>query len=183
MSPAAAVAVARRNATPATARPAAAPQTQSTARAGAMQNVATPAVSLAPASAVQGSPQLSNAAPPPQPARSGVIQSVLDKFAGWARNIPGFSMLTVLLGFNPISMRAVSRNAANLLRALIEMVPGGGIITQVLDSHGAINQVAAWLAQQIATLGDIGGEILGGLNRFIVSLGWSDLAPWNWGRM
>lgn len=181
MSPAAAVAVTRSNAAPAVARPAPAPQTQNTARAGAMQNVATPAVSLAPSSAVQAGAQLSNAPPPPQPARSGVIQSVLDKFAGWARNIPGFSMLTVLLGFNPINMRAVSRNAANLLRALIEMVPGGGIITQVLDSHGAINQVAAWLVQQIATLGDIGGEILGGLNRFLGSLGWSDLAPWNWG--
>lgn len=185
MSPVASAAVARSNATPAVARPAPATQTRSAPNAGAMQNVATPAVTVTPANrqsnAVQASTTLSNAPPPPAPARSGTIQRVLDKFAEWSGNIPGFRMLTIILGFNPINFRAVSRNAPNLLRALIEMVPGGGIITTVLDNHGVINQAGAWVAQQIATLGDIGGEILGGLNRFIDSLGLSDLAPWNWG--
>lgn len=150
-----------------------------------MQNVATPAVTLAPASrqssTVPASPTLSAAPIPVAPERSGGIQKVLDKFADWSNNIPGFRMLTIILGFNPINMRATSRNAANLLRALIELIPGGGVITQALDNHGVINQVGAWLAQKIATLGDIGGEILGGLNRFLDSLGLSDLAPWNWG--
>lgn len=185
MSPAAAVAVARSNAAPTVARPAPATQTQSTPRAGAMQNVATPAVTLAPAnrqsSAVQASASLSATPIPAAPERSGGIQKVLDKFAEWSNNIPGFRMLTIILGFNPINMRAASRNPANLLRALIELVPGGAVITQALDNHGVINQAGAWLAQQIATLGDIGGEILGGLNRFLDSLGVSDLAPWNWG--
>lgn len=185
MSPAAAVAVARSNPAPSVARPVPATQTQSAPRAGAMQNVATPAVTLAPASrqssTVPASPTLSAAPIPVAPERSGGIQKVLDKFADWSNNIPGFRMLTIILGFNPINMRATSRNAANLLRALIELIPGGGVITQALDNHGVINQVGAWLAQKIATLGDIGGEILGGLNRFLDSLGLSDLAPWNWG--
>lgn len=150
-----------------------------------MQNVATPAVTLAPAnrqsSAVQASTSLSATPIPVAPERSGGIQKVLDKFAEWSNNIPGFRMLTIILGFNPINMRATSRNPANLLRALIELIPGGGVITQVLDNYGVINQVGAWLAQKIATLGDIGGEILAGLNRFLDSLGLSDLAPWNWG--
>ena len=183
MSPVAA-AVTRSRATPA-ASPAVATQTRTTSSAGAMQNVATPAVTVSPATrqsnVAQTGPALSNVSPPPAPERSGTIQKVLDKFADWSGNIPGFRMLTIVLGFNPINFRAVSRSAPNLLRALIEMVPGGGIITTVLDSHGLIEQVAAWAARQIATLGDIGGEILGGLNRFIDTLGWSDLAPWNWG--
>lgn len=183
MSPVAA-AVTRSRATPA-ASPAVATQTRTTSSAGAMQNVATPALTVSPATrqsnVTQTGPALSNVSPPPAPERSGTIQKVLDKFSDWSGNIPGFRMLTIVLGFNPINFRAVSRSAPNLLRALIEMVPGGGIISTVLDSHGLIEQVAAWVARQIATLGDIGGEILGGLNRFIDTLGWSDLAPWNWG--
>jgi hypothetical protein len=181
----AAVAVARNNQAPAIARPAPATQTQSTPRVGAMQNVATPAVTLAPvgpqSSAVQASTSLSAAPIPVAPERSGAIQKVLDKFADWSNNIPGFRMLTIVLGFNPINMRATSRDATNLLRALIELIPGGGIITQVLDSYGVINQIGAWLGKQISTLGNIGSEILAGLNRFLDSLGLSDLAPWNWG--
>ena len=65
-----------------------------------------------------------------------------------------------MLGFNPINMRSVDRNAANLLRALIELLPGGSFITQALDNHGVINKAAAWVEQKIAILGDIGGDIV-----------------------
>jgi len=59
-------------------------------------------------------------------------------------------------------MRSVDRNAANLLRALIQLMPGGSLITQALDNHGIINKAAAWVESKIAQLGDIGGEIVGG---------------------
>lgn len=123
---------------------------------------------------VQRSPQVSTATTTPAVQRLGV-QDLLDKFAEWAANIPGFTMLTFVLGFNPISMRSVDRNAANLLRALIELLPGGAFITQALDNHGVINKAAAWLEQKLATLGDIGGEIVSGLKRFIDSLSWKDI--------
>jgi hypothetical protein len=103
------------------------------------------------------------------------MQDALDYFADKANIIPGFRMLTVLMGFNPINMRSVARTAANLLRALIELVPGGAFITQALDNHGVINKAAAWLEQKIATLGDIGSEIVNGLKRFVDSLSWSDI--------
>ncbi len=185
MSAAASVALTRSNAAPKAASPTPAAQTRSPPNAGAMMSVATPAVSLKPANQqsniVQGSPSLSAAPIPAAPARSSGIQAVLDKFADWSNNIPGFRMLTIVLGFNPINFRAASRNAPNLLRALIELIPGGAVITQALDNHGAINQAGAWVGQKIAALGDIGGEIVGGLNRFIDTLKLSDLAPWNWG--
>ena len=72
-------------------------------------------------------------------------------------------------------MRSADRNAANLLRALIELMPGGAFITQALDNHGVINKAAAWVEQKIAILGDIGGDIVGGLKRFIDSLSWTDI--------
>ncbi|MCI5135959.1 MAG: hypothetical protein D3920_13020 [Candidatus Electrothrix sp. AW2] len=87
----------------------------------------------------------------------------------------GFRMLTVLLGFNPINKRSVDRNAANLLRALIELIPGGALITQALDNHGVINKAAAWVEQKVATLGNIGSDIVDSLKRFLDSLGWRDI--------
>ena len=43
-------------------------------------------------------------------------------------------MLTLVLGFNPINMRGTDRTAANFLRALIELVPGGA------DHHAGARQ-------------------------------------------
>ena len=113
-------------------------------------------------------------ATPPAVQRLGV-DDVLDYFAEKAYNIPGFRMLTLLLGFNPINMRTAARTAANLLRALIELIPGGALITQALDAHGVIEKAAAWVESKIATLGDIGGQIVDGLKRFVDSLSWDDI--------
>ena len=112
--------------------------------------------------AVQRSPQISTTTTPPTVQRWGV-QDALDKFAEWAYNIPGFRLLTLVLGFNPVNMRSTDRSAANLLRALIELLPGGAFITQALDNHGVINKAAAWVEQKIAILGDIGSDISGSL--------------------
>ena len=124
--------------------------------------------------AVQRAPQVSTTATPPPVQRLG-IQDALDYFADKAANIPGFTMLTVIIGFNPINQRSVDRSAANILRAMVEMVPGGHMISQALDNHGIFNRVGAWAEQQFATLGDIGSEIVGGLKRFIDSLSWTDI--------
>lgn len=120
------------------------------------------------------SPPLVNAGPTPSVQRLG-IQDALDYFADKANYIPGFRMLTLVLGFNPVNMRGTDRTAANFLRALIELLPGGAVITRVLDSHGVINQAADWVEQKAATLGDIGAGIVASLKRFIDSLGWSDI--------
>ena len=103
------------------------------------------------------------------------VQQALDYFADKANFIPGFRMLTLVIGFNPISMRSTDRSAANFLRALIELVPGGAIITRVLDNHGVINKAATWVEQKVAALGDIGAQILAALRRFVDSLDWTDL--------
>ena len=103
------------------------------------------------------------------------IRDALDYFAGKAANIPGYRMLTLVLGFNPINLRTVDRTAANLLRALIELIPGGALITQVLDTHGVIDKAAAWAGQKMQALGDVGGRIVDGLKRFVDALSWRDI--------
>ena len=124
--------------------------------------------------AVQRSPRVSTTTTPPPVQRLGV-QDALDYFADKAYYIPGFRMLTIVLGFNPINRRSTDRSAANILRALIELVPGGHLITQALDNHGVFTRAGAWVEQQLATLGDIGSDIVEGLRRFLDSLGWTDI--------
>ncbi|WP_216698879.1 DUF4157 domain-containing protein [Arthrobacter sp. H20] len=119
-------------------------------------------------------PEVTASGSPPAVQRLGV-QDALDYFADKAYNIPGFRMLTLVLGFNPINMRSAPRTAANFLRALIELIPGGAVIARVLDNHGVINRAAEWVEQKVAALGDIGAMIVDALRRFIDSLGWSDI--------
>lgn len=130
--------------------------------------------------AVQRSPQVSTTASTPAIQRSAVGE-ILDWIADKANYIPGFRMFTIILGMNPVNMRSVDRSAANILRAIIEFMPGATLITQTLDNHGVFTKVADWAEKQIKTLGMVGSMFGSALSKFIDSLGLSDLAPWNWG--
>ena len=125
--------------------------------------------------AIQRSAQpVSTSATPPPVQRLG-IQDALDYFADKAYHIPGYRLLTIILGFNPINMRSTDRSAANILRGLVELIPGGHLISQALDNHGVFNKAGAWVEQKLATLGDIGSDIVSGLKRFVDSLSWTDI--------
>lgn len=130
--------------------------------------------------ALQRSPQSGTTATQPHIQRSAVGE-ILDWFADKANYIPGFRMFTIVLGVNPINMSTVDRSAANILRALIELIPGGAFITQALDNHGVFNKIATWIENQIKALGMVGQMFKSALTELIDSLGLSDLAPWNWG--
>ena len=98
------------------------------------------------------------------------IPDPLDWLAGKANNIPGFRMLTIVLGVNPINMSSVDRSAANILRALIEIMPGGGLITQALDNNGVFEKAGAFVEEQINALGLTGSAIKSAVTEFISSL-------------
>jgi len=98
------------------------------------------------------------------------IPDPLDWLAGKANMIPGFRMLTIILGVNPINMSPVERSAANILRALIEIMPGGGLITQALDNNGVFEKAGAFVEAQINALGLTGSMIKSAVTEFISSL-------------
>jgi hypothetical protein len=102
------------------------------------------------------------------------MSDVLAKFGDLANALPGFRLMTIVLGVNPITMEAVPRDAANLLRAVIEIMPGGILITQALDHYGVIARAASWLQTQFASLGVSAGSIKAAIGQFIDSLGLSD---------
>src|SRR5205085_6067307 len=84
------------------------------------------------------------------------ISDALDYFADKANYIPGFRMLTIVIGVNPINMSRVERSGANILRAMVELVPGGALITQALDKYGVFERAGSWIEQQFRTLGMTG---------------------------
>src|SRR5262249_973497 len=103
------------------------------------------------------------------------MSDVLDFFADKANMIPGFRMFTIVIGVNPINMSAVEASAANILRAVVEFMPGGGLITQALDKYGVFDKVGAWIEGQLKSLGISGASIKAALTQFLDSLGLSDL--------
>src|SRR5687767_4050149 len=111
------------------------------------------------------------------------LSDVLDYFADKANNIPGFRMFTIVLGVNPINWSRVERSAANILRALIEFLPGGKLITDALNEYGIFDKIGNWVEQQLKTLGDIGASIKKAIGDFLDSLGWRDIfrlgSVWN----
>ncbi|MGB5483294.1 eCIS core domain-containing protein, partial [Parasphingorhabdus sp.] len=103
------------------------------------------------------------------------ISDALDYFADAAYNIPGYRMFTIMIGINPINMREVEATTANILRAIVEFLPGGGLITTVLDQWGIFETVGTWVDEQLKTLGISGTSTKAALDEFIDSLGWSDI--------
>jgi hypothetical protein len=103
------------------------------------------------------------------------LGDALNYFAEHANFIPGFRMFTLVLGVNPINMRAVDRSPGNLLRAVVELMPGGALITRALDGYGIIDRVAGWVQQQMNSLGLVASSIRQGVDRFLDSLSWTDI--------
>lgn len=106
-------------------------------------------------------------------------RSILDKARDFAADkanfIPGFRMFTIVLGVNPINGQTVERSAANILRAIVEFLPGGAAITSILETHGIFDRVGAWLGQQLRVFGNLAADIGKAFKDFVESLGLGDV--------
>ncbi len=103
------------------------------------------------------------------------LDDVLDGLADLAANVPGFTLLTLIIGRNPINMRAVERTLVNLLRGFMGLVPGGEILYQVLERYGVVTRLGGWLSQQAENAGLSFAGIRDAFTRFTDGLGWRDI--------
>jgi len=108
-------------------------------------------------------------APQPEPSWA------LSKVAGWAKHIPGYHLLGVILGRDPISGARVPRNARNLIHGVVGLLPGGNTIYQNLEKSGAIGQAGQWFNEQIGKLGFSWSEIKRRFSRAWDALSFGDL--------
>ncbi|HEX5502602.1 MAG TPA: DUF4157 domain-containing protein, partial [Thermomicrobiales bacterium] len=81
-----------------------------------------------------------------------VKTAALDKIATWAARQQGYPLLTVVLGRDPVTDEEVKRTPANLVKAVLSLVPGGDKIFEHLEKSKAIERTVAWLNGEIARL-------------------------------
>lgn len=106
---------------------------------------------------------------------SGLKAEAIAAFASKANALPGFRMLTLVAGFNPITFERTDRSGANLLRALVELVPGGALLSEALENHGIFQRAGEWLSERAQELSGIGGSIGKAIDTFLATFKWSDL--------
>tara|TARA_R110002020_G_scaffold83108_3_gene205910 strand:- start:21024 stop:25064 length:4041 start_codon:yes stop_codon:yes gene_type:complete len=70
----------------------------------------------------------------------------------YARYIPGWTLFTVLMGYNPLLGQAVERNAINVLDGLMGLVPLGTLIFNKLQEHNIIIDAYNWTMDLIGEL-------------------------------
>ncbi|MEL7251407.1 MAG: DUF4157 domain-containing protein [Bacteroidota bacterium] len=70
-----------------------------------------------------------------------------------ARMVPGYTLFTVIIGYNPILMEKVPRNGENILDGLIGLIPGGALLAAKLKESNALAEAGAWLSSEVSKLG------------------------------
>ena len=79
--------------------------------------------------------------------------AVREGLAEFASYIPGYSLLTVIIGYDPLAGRSVERNGPNLLRGLLGLIPVFGMLLyNKLDELGIINDAFTWVEGEMTSL-------------------------------
>jgi hypothetical protein len=81
--------------------------------------------------------------------RRGYIRNKAEKYA---RKIPGYRLVSVILGKSPITGDRVERNGTNLLGALMAMIPGGGVLFDRLMETRVIQTAFEWVKGRLHSL-------------------------------
>lgn len=103
------------------------------------------------------------------------IDYIKDRAVEFLQAIPGFSLLSVILGRNPITGAGVDRSGRNFIEAGLDIIPGGRNLKQKLEEEGALTEAAQWLDTQIAEL-DVDPAAIGAdLRRFWNNIELSDV--------
>jgi len=72
------------------------------------------------------------------------INAVKGKVDDVLRGLPGFELLTVLLGQDPISGRQVARTPQSLAHAVLSLAPGGDALYQKLEEHKVLAKLISY---------------------------------------
>lgn len=91
------------------------------------------------------------------PAPSAEVQRLLPETAlrklnDWARYIPGWTLFTVLIGYNPLLGEQVDRTPTNLVEGLLSLVPFGPAIFDKLQELGILRDAFEWVTGELKRL-------------------------------
>lgn len=69
------------------------------------------------------------------------------------RHVPGYTLLTVVAGYDPLNDVNVDRNAINLIEGFMGLIPFGTAIFDKLQEYGIIDRVFDWVNSRLSELG------------------------------
>lgn len=94
---------------------------------------------------------------PVSPAPEMIQGSFLDLVPDWiineARHIPGYTLFTVIIAYDPLREVDVERTPINLIEGLMGLVPFGTAIFDKLQEYGILQQVFDWVEGKLGELG------------------------------
>ena len=96
--------------------------------------------------------------------RRGWIANKAEKIA---RNVPGYTLLTVILGKSPITGKRVTRNAENLIGGFLGLLPGGNLLFEKLKETRALQRAFDWVAGRLSELNITWSRVKRLVNQFI----------------
>jgi len=102
------------------------------------------------------------------------IDKIKAAIAGFAKQLPGYSLLKLILGKDPISGAPVQRNATNLIRGILGLVPNGDKIFNNLQQSGTLQKSFDWFNGEVAKLNLTSEAIKGLFGKALKSLGITD---------
>ena len=70
---------------------------------------------------------------------------VLKKLAALLEYVPGWNLMTVFLGKNPITGARVPRTNLRIVEGALKLLPGGPIWTERMRKYGGLEKAAKWL--------------------------------------
>jgi hypothetical protein len=70
----------------------------------------------------------------------------------YARQIPGYTLLTVILGKSPLTDERVPRTAENLIGGFLGLLPGGSVLFDRLQESRALEQAFEWVSSRLVDL-------------------------------
>ena len=99
------------------------------------------------------------------------LKGILNKIANY---IPGYSLITVILGKNPITGDKVPRTGINILKGVLGLIPVvGNMLFNRLKETGAAEKAGTWLDAQITKL-----DITWSGIKALISEAWDRMSIW-----
>ncbi|MEO1438074.1 MAG: DUF4157 domain-containing protein, partial [Bacteroidota bacterium] len=82
-----------------------------------------------------------------------IKKALLSWMSEFAMDVPGFHLVTLILGKNPFTEEVVPRTVENIIRGFMSLMPGGEAQFQQMKATGAIGQAAGRIEKAMDTLG------------------------------
>jgi hypothetical protein len=83
---------------------------------------------------------------------AAALNAALDFIKEHARSIPGYDLLSFILGKDPITQQPVERSAINLIKGLVGLIPGGAAMFENIQKAGVIQRAADWFSTEVEKL-------------------------------